>query len=387
MSIRAEVVSRVARRGPVPFGEVVELALYDPADGFYATGGAGRRGDFITSPEVGPLYGAVIARALDAWWREMGEPDPYFLVDAGAGRGALAVSVLGATPDCAPALRYVLVERSGRLRDLQSDLLPVVEPRFVFGGGTAAVDDGMDMDTGKLLKGTGPIVTALEELPAIAVDGVILANELLDNLGFSLVEYTVDGWAEVLVGIEDGELTEVLVPASDELVRGIGDLVEDPHPGNRLPVQGEARRWLGAALDVVGRGRVVVIDYCDRTASLASRPQREWLRTYRAQGRGSDPLEDLGEQDITCEVAYDQLNRVREADVVRTQAAFLRDHGIDQLVSDGRRMWLDRAHLGDLEALKARSRSFEAEALLDESGLGGFLVLEWVVGAGGARDG
>ncbi|KAA0232351.1 MAG: hypothetical protein JJLCMIEE_00361 [Acidimicrobiales bacterium] len=384
MSVRAEVVSRIARRGPVPFGEVVDLALYDPVHGFYATGGAGRRADFITSPEVGPLYGAVIARGLDAWWRELDEPDPFFLIDAGAGRGALAASVLDAAPDCAAALRYVMVERSGELRDLQGDLLPVVEPRFVFGAGTSAVDDGEDMATGKLLEGTGPIVTALEDLPAIAVVGVVLANELLDNLSFSLLEYTEDGWAEVMVGIEEGELVEVLVPASDHLVRGIGELVEGPRPGDRVPVQGEARKWLIAALEVIERGRVVVIDYCDRTASLAARPQREWLRTYRAHSRGSDPLQDLGDQDITCEVAYDQLSRVREADAVRTQAAFLRDHGIEQLVSDGRQVWLDRAHLGDLAALKARSRTFEAEALLDEAGLGGFLVLEWVVGPGRA---
>ena len=48
------------------FAEVMEQALYDPESGFYATSGvAGRRGDFITSPEVGPLFGAVVARALD----------------------------------------------------------------------------------------------------------------------------------------------------------------------------------------------------------------------------------------------------------------------------------------------------------------------------------
>ena len=67
-----EVVrAAVARRGPIPIEEVVELALYHPEGGFYASGGrAGRSGDFLTSPEVGPLFGAVVARSLDAWWRE-----------------------------------------------------------------------------------------------------------------------------------------------------------------------------------------------------------------------------------------------------------------------------------------------------------------------------
>src|SRR5437764_626791 len=85
----AEIVAERARRlGPIPFDEVVDLALYHPEHGFYSTGGgAGRGGDFLTSPEVGPLFGVVLARALDDWWRDMGEPDPYVVVEAGAGAG------------------------------------------------------------------------------------------------------------------------------------------------------------------------------------------------------------------------------------------------------------------------------------------------------------
>ena len=83
----------------------MEAALYDPEDGFYASGGsAGRRGDFLTAPEVGPLYGAVLARALDTWWAELGRPDPFVVVEAGAGPGTLARSVLAAAPACLPAL-------------------------------------------------------------------------------------------------------------------------------------------------------------------------------------------------------------------------------------------------------------------------------------------
>ena len=93
------IAAAIGRRGPVPFSEVMEAALYDPAHGFYATSGAaGRRGDFLTSPEVGPVFGAVIARALDRWWRDTGEPDPFVVVEGGAGVGTLAVSVLAARP-------------------------------------------------------------------------------------------------------------------------------------------------------------------------------------------------------------------------------------------------------------------------------------------------
>ncbi|MFM8713464.1 MAG: hypothetical protein ACKOE7_08900, partial [Actinomycetota bacterium] len=93
--------------GAIRFDEFVAIALYGE-HGFYTRGGgrAGRRGDFLTSPEVGPLFGAVIARALDTWWVELGRPDPYIVVDAGAGPGTLARAVMATQPRCAHALSY-----------------------------------------------------------------------------------------------------------------------------------------------------------------------------------------------------------------------------------------------------------------------------------------
>ncbi len=90
-----------AAGGAIPFSEFQRLALYGPA-GFYvrADGGrAGRRGgSFLTSPEVGPLFGAVLARYLDAQWEALGQPAPFTVVDAGAGPGTLARSVFAARP-------------------------------------------------------------------------------------------------------------------------------------------------------------------------------------------------------------------------------------------------------------------------------------------------
>ena len=87
--VRAAVAADIRRHGPVPLDRVLERALYDPAVGFYETGGraGGRSGDFLTSPEVGGLFGAVVARALDGWWRGMGAPDPFVVVEAGRRAG------------------------------------------------------------------------------------------------------------------------------------------------------------------------------------------------------------------------------------------------------------------------------------------------------------
>jgi SAM-dependent MidA family methyltransferase len=190
---------------------------------------------------------------------------------------------------------------------------------------------------------------SLGELPRVAGTAVVVANELLDNVPVDLT----DGGHDVRVTSESGRL--VLVD---------GD-------GPRVPVQKAAARWVN---DARACGRVVVFDYADTTESMATRPWTEWLRTYRAHGRGSSPLEDLGEQDITCEVAVDQLPTPTSN---LSQADWLAQYGIDELVAEGRAIWEQRAATGDLAAIKARSRIGEAEALTDPNGLGAFRVLEW----------
>ncbi len=203
--------ARIARHGPVRFDEVMDAALYDEKAGFYATAGqAGRRGDFLTSAEVGPLFGAVLARALDAWWEEAGFPHPFVVVEAGAGSGTLARSVLHARPRCGDALRYVLVERSARLRAAHAEGLPLALPAHAFAAGRAPDDEDEPVPA---TAPAGPIAVSLDALPPPGSAHVVLANELLDNLPVRLLERSDDGWSEVWVGAEEGRLVEVLLPA------------------------------------------------------------------------------------------------------------------------------------------------------------------------------
>ena len=385
----SSLVRRLERSGSVRFDEFVEHAHYDVDDGFFATGGgAGRAGaDFVTSPEVGPLFGAVVARALDTCWDELGRPDPFVVVEAAAGRGALAIAVLAAAPRCAPALRYVLVERSAELRARQRDHLEVVEPFEVLGPDPdpdttlpdeTLPDEALPDEALRDAGGSGPLVTSLAELPSVRVQGVLLANELLDNVPFRLLERTAEGWGEVFVVLDrDGSLGEVVVPAEDTVVELADRLAPDATVGARIPLQAGASRWLRRALDVVERGRLIVVDYCSTTPELAARPAQEWLRTYRAHGRGGPPLLAPGSQDITCEVAVDQLAAVDGPTLETTQADWLRRHGLEELVDEGRRIWAEGAHAPDLHTIRGRSRVVEAEALTDPTGLGAFTVLEW----------
>jgi len=378
--LAAVVAELVRRQGPLPFDTVVDLALNHPVHGFYGRGrGAGRRGDFLTSPGVGPLFGTVLARCLDTWWAELDRPDPFVVVEAGAGDGALAAAVLAAGPTCAPTLRYVLVERSDSLRRLQRARLPLEPAALVLGPSMGADPDEVPRPP----NASGPLVASLHELPVGPFRGVVLANELLDNLPFRLLQRSdqndlaLPGWDEVRVG--EG-LAEVLVPAAPELAAEADRWAPDTAEGSRIPLQHLAGDWLRSALACLHRGRVAVIDYADTTPGLARRPWLEWVRTYRSHGRGGYPLADLGDQDVTCEVAVDQLAGVRRPVSDCSQAEFLAAYGLEELVDEGRRTWHERAAIGDLAALAARSRVTEAAALTDPAGLGAFRVLEWEAG-------
>jgi SAM-dependent MidA family methyltransferase len=371
--IDAQVRALIERHGPLPFDEVMAPALYDAELGFYSAGGrAGRGGDFITSPEVGPLFGEVVARALDTWWAEAGKPAVFVVVEAGAGPGTLARSVLRAAPACSAALRYVLVETSAAQRATHAEHLPLEDPAAAF----AAVPEPDD-DAPTVAPPMGPIVLSMAELPRVPGPCVVLANELLDNLPFGVAERTADGWQELHVGCGADGLAEIVLPLAPEFTELLRALAPVAPPGARVPIPRGASAWVRDAVAVAGPGgRVVALDYGRSTAELADRPWTDWLRTYRRHERGGAPLAELGTQDITADVPVDQLLPAPKAN--RSQAEWLAAHGLDELVAEGRRIWAERAHIGDLAAIRARSRVNEAEALTDPTGLGAFRVLEWM---------
>jgi SAM-dependent MidA family methyltransferase len=376
------LAERIRRSGPITFAEFQEAALYDPDGGFFTTGGgAGRAGrDFVTSPETGSLFGALIARHLDEAWRDLGAPDPFLVVEVGAGRGKLAADVLRAEPACAAALRYVLVERSPALRALQRDLLTLEPADEALGPFARTVDPD---EPSEPVEGTGPIVTGLESLPSLTFTGVVLANELLDNLPVRIVERVAGGWQEVLVTLAaDDSFEEMLVAAPSALAAeadavAAGTTVPD---GARLPVPDAAVEWLDLVATVLQHGEVVVVDYAASARELVQRGASGWLRTYRGHQRGTDPLEQPGTQDITIDVPTEHLAHAgRRAGFTitqeETQADFLSALGIEDLVEEGRAIWQERAHLGDLEAIAGRSRVGEAAALTDPTGLGAHRVI------------
>jgi SAM-dependent MidA family methyltransferase len=362
----------------VPFDSFVDAALYGPG-GFFASGhGAGRAdADFITSPEVGPLFGALVAVAIDRWWDALERPDPYLVVEAGAGRGRLAYDLARAGPRCLPALRYVLVERSAALRGAQRDLLRLEPPDEAFGPYVAGPDSPIPV------LGSGPVVTSLDDLPGVEFEGVVIANELLDNLPFGIASWSGSGWDEVRVGLDPaGRFIEVVVPAHPADAAALAGVTAGYTLtiADRLPMPRGLADWLRRVATTLRRGYVVLIDTMDTAAGMLTRGPGDWLRTYRGHARSGPALDDPGSRDLVADVVVEQL-RHAAADAgfavltETSQSDWLEDLGLARMVDEGRRRWEAGAAVGDLTALEGRSRSSQAAALTDPAGLGAHRVV------------
>ncbi len=136
----AEVISaEIRRRGPIPFADYMALALGHPDVGYYtaATARPTRTGDFLTAPELHPIFGAALARQAHEAWERVGRPLPFTLLEYGAGSGTLALAILdGLRADGSPlagAIAYAPVELSRhRLAELAvraaEARLPLLDP-------------------------------------------------------------------------------------------------------------------------------------------------------------------------------------------------------------------------------------------------------------------
>ena len=348
-----QIVDLIAESGPVRFDDYMDMALYHPEFGYYASGRkrTGFGGHFLTSPELTPAFGALWVRAFEGVWRACGEPDEFVLTEIGAGEGTFAAAVTSfATGAFAEALRLRIVEPVDELRQRQQQMVP----------------DASWVDS----------IGALEPVAS----GCFFANEVLDNVPARLVEGSPDGAREIWVEAKNGVLFEVTRPAEEDLagfLAGIGATLE---PGARFEVPEAAAEFVRAAAASIERGGVFFVDYGDTTQGLLQRP-RGSLLCYSAAGVDDRPLERPGEKDITLHanwnVVIGELVQAgwRPAAPV-PQKAFLENLGARELSSAYKEAHDEALREGrGADAVRALSGRSAIVALLDEGGLGGLDVV------------
>ncbi len=317
--LHQRIVAEIAAAGgAISFARFMELALYAPGLGYYSAGARkfGAEGDFITAPELSPLFARCLARQCAQVLGELRQGD---VLEAGAGSGALAVDLLAALAelDCLPA-RYFILELSADLRERQQSLLRERAPQW------------------------WSRVVWLDRLPAAPFRGVVLANELLDALPVHLFTISETGAEELFVGEHGGSLHWRAAPLSDARLKARIDAIqqalgeESLAAGYTSEINLAAEDWLRSMADVVEAGAILLIDY--------GFPRREYYHPQRASGTlmchyrhraHGDPLLMLGLQDITAHLDFTALAEAAlEADLTvagyTTQGAFLLATGITE---------------------------------------------------------
>jgi SAM-dependent MidA family methyltransferase len=305
-SVPEEVDERIRTAGPLPFEAFMRLALYHPESGYYATRVPGSGGDYGTSPSLTPWFGRLVARELSGMWEAMGKPDPFIVVEAGAGRADLAAGVLACAADFGVALRWRFVEQFEEVAALQRRRL-------------------------------GPLAASAEwskqhgsESKAQPGCGCVLAHEVLDNFPVHVLEVTPSGdVCEVYVAADRGRLVEQLGPLSDPVLVGAARAAAlQLAPGHRLEVSLDVEGWMGEAAAAIASGYVLIVDYGDVEPDLWLRNRHGTIVTYGPDGFGEDPLADPGLRDVTAEVNFSAVERAA------------RGHGFEPQLYCSQRDWL-----------------------------------------------
>lgn len=316
----AEVRAEIERnRGWISFERFMEMALYLPGLGYYSAGARklGADGDFVTAPEISPLFGRALARQCAQILKQLGGGE---LLELGAGSGALAADVLLELErlDALPT-RYCILDVSADLRERQRATLLARAPKLI--------ERVVWLDT--LPTTCTGIVLANEVLDALPVQRFIIRGAQINALGVTWQLGKLD-WSEV-------RADAALAGAVRDIERSIGRSLPD---GYCSEINLRLKPWLAALAAALDRGVIIFIDYgLPRAQYYSAERTRGTLLCHHRHRFHDDALINVGLQDIG---AWVDFTAVAEAAVAHgcsvlgytTQAHFLIGCGIEKLLAD-----------------------------------------------------
>ena len=315
--------------GSISFEQYMQMALYEPSMGYYSAGSSkfGEQGDFVTAPEISPLFSRCIARQCQQVLSEISSTEvrSSSIFELGPGTGTMAIDIMLelARNNTLPET-YYLLEPSADLRQRQQTnikkTIPQLEERFVW----------------------------LDHLPEETIRGIILANEVIDAMPVKRIVIDSD-IQEYAVGCDCGAKGEtrfqwLKIDIDQDLKSELHELFDTLREPLATPyiteINYNIKPWINALNDVLDEGLILISDY--------GYPRQEYFHPQRHAGTlichyrhqvHDDPFLYPGLQDITASVEF---TTVAEAAVdaglhvsgFTTQAHFLIGCGLDQFVSE-----------------------------------------------------
>jgi len=282
--IRDEILRN---QGKLGFNRFMELALYEPGLGYYSAGAYkfGEPGDFVTAPEISPLFSRCVARQCCQVLGILGQGD---ILEVGAGSGAMACDILieldqlGVLPE-----HYFILDISADLRKRQHTLIQQRIPHLM------------------------NHIHWLDQLPEEGFKGVVLANEVLDAMPVHRVQISKDKEQEFFIKtindsfewcldeLSDEQLLQRIIIIRQKLGQDINNI------GYSTEINLAAESWIRSIADIMSRGLVLIIDY--------GFPGREYYHPERRDGTlmchyhhqaHDNPLVLIGLQDITSHIDF-----------------------------------------------------------------------------------
>ena len=328
--LSTRIAAEIARHGGwLSFARYMEMALYEPGLGYYSNPGQvfGAAGDFVTAPELTPLFGATLARQVSPWLKDPAlAGSGQVVLEVGGGSGMLAAQLLNALDNVGHhEVRYLILELSAERREHQRQTLKSLAPGL--------------MDR----------VGWLETFPE-SFAGVVVANELLDAMPVQLFEWQADAEAELQeMGVTwvDGQFAWAPRPADAVLTETVtalrnrlgpeGAQWHSPYRSEICPAQ---QAWMRTLADCMTAGVVMLLDYgfAEPEYYHPQRDQGTLMCHYRHRSH-ADPFLWPGLSDITAHVDFTALARAATAEGFSlvgytSMAAFLLNAGLLDELAD-----------------------------------------------------
>ncbi len=313
--------------GSIPFSRYMDLALHAPGLGYYRADWHtfGEAGDFITAPEITPLFARSLARQIEQALGALGACD---VLEFGAGSGAMAAEIIASLAAKIP-LRYRILEPGAALARRQRKSV------------AERIPEALETANEKRKRDAGPSVEWIDRLPPPGFRGVIIANEVVDALAVERFEVQGEEIFEHFVGWgEEGPLS-IRAPARTAIEKEVrrieADLGRRFASGYRSEIGPARKAWVASVAQTIERGLLLIIDYGYPQHELYHVDRREGtLRCHFRHRRHDDPLALAGLQDISAHVDFSALAAASGMEVAgfTTQGDFLIACGLLDLIED-----------------------------------------------------